>query len=92
MAAERYVDGLVSVFSLRIGEALGLPQKVSARIMYSYDRQEDRRSFTILNNDLSEEMSNKLKSWLEMNIFTDVISDLKSNELDGDHMTQCVGS
>jgi hypothetical protein len=92
MAAKRYVDGLVSVFNLRIGEALGLPQRLSTRIMYSYDRQENRRSFTILNNNLSDEMSDKLKSWLEKNVFTEVIGDLKSNELDGDQMAQCVGA
>ena len=89
MAAERIVDGLVSVFNLRIGEALGLPRRLSTRVMYTYDRQEDRRNFTILNNDMSDEMSVKLKSWLEENIFTDVISDLKSNELEGDLMAGC---
>jgi hypothetical protein len=92
MTAERYVDGLVSVFNLRIGQALGLPRRLSTRVMYTYDRQEDRRHFTILNNDMSDEMSAKLKSWLEENIFTDAISDLKSNELDGDLMDQCVGA
>ena len=90
MAAERYVDVLVSVFNLRIGEALGLPQRLSMRIMFSYDRQKSRRSFTILNNTLSDEMSATLKSWLEHNVFTDVIADLKSNELDGDQMARCV--
>lgn len=74
MAAERYVNGLVSVFNLRIGEALGLPQRLSTRIMYSYDREENRRSFTILNNTLSDEMIAKLIFWLEKNVFTDVQS------------------
>ena len=92
MAAERYLDGLVSVFNLRIGEALGLPQRLSTRIMYSYDREENRRSFTILNNTLSDEMIAKLKFWLEKNVFTDVIGDLESNELDGDQMARCVGA
>ena len=92
MTAERYVDGLVSVFNLRIGQALGLPQRLSTRVMYTYDRQENRRNFTILSRDIPEEMNAKLKSWLEKNIFTDVICDLKSNELDGDRMDQCVGA
>jgi hypothetical protein len=90
MSAERYVDGLVSVFNLRIGQALGLPRRLSTRVMYTYDRQENRRNFTILNNDIPDETNAKLESWLERNIFTDVINDLKSNELDGDHMDQCV--
>jgi hypothetical protein len=92
MSAERYVDGLVSVFNLRIGQALGLPRRLSTRVMYTYDRQENRRNFTILSKDIPDEMSAKLESWLEKNIFTDVINDLKSNELDGDHMDQCVGA
>ncbi len=89
MAAERYVEQLVSVFNLRIGEVLGLPQKLSTRVMYTYDRQENRRNFTILNHELSEEISAKLRSWLERNVFTEVIDDLKSNELDGDLMAGC---
>jgi hypothetical protein len=60
--------------------------------MYTYDRQENRRNFTILSRDIPEEMNAKLKSWPEKNIFTDVISDLKSNELDLDCMDQCVGA
>ena len=92
MTAERHVDGLVSVFNLRIGQALGLPQRLSTRVMYTYDRQENRRNFTILSRDIPEEMNIKLKSWLEKNIFTDVICDLKSNELDGDRIDQCVGA
>ena len=92
MTAERVVDRVVSVFHLRIGEALGLPRRLSTRVVYTYDRQENRRHFTILNRDMSDEMNATLKSWLEKNIFTDVITDLKSNELDGDHMARCVGS
>ena len=92
MTAERVVDRVVSVFHLRIGEALGLPRRLSTRVVYTYDRQENRRHFTILNRDMSDEMNARLKSWLEKNIFTDVITDLNSNELDGDHMARCVGS
>jgi hypothetical protein len=36
--------------------------------MFVYDKKENKKQFTILNRRISEEMSTKIKVWLEANL------------------------
>jgi hypothetical protein len=38
MGSKRFLDKLLSVFDLTICKALGLPESVSTRVMFLYDR------------------------------------------------------
>ena len=87
MGSERLVDDLLSVFDLTICEALGLPESVSTRVMFLYNKERGLKKFLILNNEMPKDLVDKLSTWLEKNIDVHYIaSSLKSNELDADDL------
>jgi hypothetical protein len=85
MGSKRHVNKLLSVFDLTIWEALALPENVSCRVMFIYDKKQKLKRFNILNNGIPKEIHMKLTLWLEQNIcVNDIAFGLKSNELNAD--------
>ena len=85
MGSKRHVNKLLSVFDLKIWEALGLPENVSCRVMFIYDKKQNLKKFNVLKNGMPKEIHRKLTLWLEQNIrVDDVAFGLKSNELNAD--------
>jgi hypothetical protein len=83
----RQVDKLLSVFDLKICEALSLTDTISIRVMFIYDRVEKVRKFVILNDKIKKHTLDKLKLWLEENLdIYYVAHGLESNQLDGDNL------
>ncbi len=66
--SKRCVDKLAVVFALTGHDEIDLPQNLSTRVMFVYDKKENKKQFTILNKRISEEMSTKIKVWLEANL------------------------
>lgn len=79
MAKERHVDKLMSVFSIIIGEDLGLPENVSTQVVFVYNRKANVREFNLIDKEMNEDMTRRITSWLEKNVdVQDVIHGLKS--------------
>ena len=91
MHREREVDRFSTIFDLKIGEALSLPRSVSARVMFTYDRNNMKKEFKILDNRMNAETSNRIKSWLIKNVESyDDICDLYAIEMDADHFAKAM--
>ena len=87
MSKKRHVDKLLSVFDLTVCEALRLPETISIRVMFIYDRVKKVRKFVILNDKLRRQTSDKLSLWLEENVeVSHVAHGLESNLLDADNL------
>jgi hypothetical protein len=79
MAEERYVDKLMSVFSFTAGEALGLPEDVSTQVMFVYNRKANIKEFSLIDEEIPEDMNRRITSWLEKNMDVgDVLHGTKS--------------
>ena len=90
MGTPRHVDNLLSVFDLTACKALDLPESVSRRVIFIYDRKQNIRRFIITGNEVSSDVDSKLRSWLEENIqVDDVAFGLKRNSLDADSFKKC---
>ena len=89
MTTERMVDSLDSVFDLRIHRALNLPESVSTRVMLTYRKIDNRTTFKVVAAKTTEEMKNKITSWLDDHIhFEDLVSHLGCEEIDMDSFTK----
>ena len=89
MNRKREVDRFSTVFDLKIGKALSLPRSVLARVMFTYDRNQMKKEFKILDNKMNADISNKIRSWLMENVDSyDDICDLYAIEMDADHFAK----
>jgi hypothetical protein len=87
MGSERFLDKLLSVFDLTICKALELPESVSTRVMFLYDREGGHKEFLVSNNGLPKDLVDQVTSWLEKNIDAhNITSILKANKLDADDL------
>jgi uridine phosphorylase len=85
MTTERVPDRLDSVFDLRIHKALSLSESVSTRVRLTYSRTESSKKFNVLSEKTTEEMKNKISSWLDTHIAVDdLLCHLGTNEIDMD--------
>jgi hypothetical protein len=66
--SKRCVDKLAVVFALTGHEGLDLPQHLSTRVMFVYDKKENKKQFTVLNRRIPDEMSAKIRVWLESHL------------------------
>jgi hypothetical protein len=83
MENKRYVDKILSVFDLIHCQALGLPEEVSIRVMFVYDRKENIKDFKLLGNTISRESADRINSWLKKNVHNyEMICHSTSNEID----------
>lgn len=91
MEKQRDVKKSLSIFDLRIYKALNLPASILTRVMFLYDRKEDKKEFKVLDNRISPEMRQRIRSWLEENICDyDSIRHYKDNEVDADNFQRAV--
>jgi hypothetical protein len=85
MGSERILDKLLSVFDLTICNAIGLPESVSTRVMFLYDREGGHKKFLVTNNGMPKDLIDQVTSWLEKNVNVhNITSILKNNKLDAD--------
>jgi hypothetical protein len=85
MGSERILDKLLSVFDLTICKAIGLPESVSTRVMFLYDREGGHKKFLVTNNGMPKDLIDQVTSWLEKNVNVHYITSiLKKNKLDAD--------
>jgi hypothetical protein len=85
MGSERFLDKLLSVFDLTICKAIELPESVSTRVIFLYDREGDHKKFLVTNNGLPKDLIERVTSWLEKNVDVhNINSILKKNKLDAD--------
>jgi hypothetical protein len=83
------VDRLDSVFDLRIHKALNLAESVSTRVMLTYSKIDNRTTFKVVAAKTTEEMKNRITSWLDDHIhFEDLVSHLGCEEIDMDSLTR----
>jgi hypothetical protein len=68
MDNKRYVHKVYSIFDLADCEGLLVPQGAGGRVMYVYDKEENRREFRFLGRKVAEEVESKIIVWLEQNI------------------------
>lgn len=78
---DRYVDRFYSVFDIPrhagIDDATPSGRGKATRVMMFYDRAQNRRTFQVLNRDLSEKARKQIEIWLAENTETcDTISGL----------------
>ena len=86
MAKQRYVDKLLAVFDLNTCQTFGMPERVSTQVMFLYDRETDVKEFSLLDSDMTKDMSRRITSWLNENIGVDeVIHYLSAKQLSADH-------
>ena len=91
MQERREVDRYSTIFDLKIGKALSLPKSVSTRVMFTYDKNNMKREFKILDNRMNADISNRIKSWLIKNVESyDDICDLYAIEMDADHFAKAM--
>ena len=84
MGSKRHVDKLMSVFDFKICAKLGLSEAISTRIIFIYDGREQQKEILIANNNIKEDIQEKLKSWIFENIDVQDVMHMKSKELDAD--------
>jgi len=86
---DRTVETLMSVFDLRIQQALHLEKGISTRVFYLYDRKRNIQQFRILGRNMSKDTHSRILAWLTEHVQDhDAISRLIANEMDGDNLTE----
>ena len=89
MGTKRCVEQLLSVFDLKICDALALSKGLSIPVMFTYNKKGKVKRFFILERGLSTEMKGRVTSWLEENIDVDDMTHIsRSGELDADNLTR----
>ena len=68
MASRRFVNNMLSVFDLEIAETLDSSRKITARVIFEYNRRTGLRSFRILSPGIPRSIASKLIMWLEKNV------------------------
>jgi hypothetical protein len=71
MEKKREVVRFLSVFNLNTNKIPHLPEDMSARIMFVYDKLKNIREYKILDSGMTEEMGQRIRSWLDENIEAD---------------------
>jgi len=88
---KRDIDRLLSIFDLKIQKALNLPESVSTRVLFIYDKEGSVKEFKLLSKDLSKEMDTRITAWLMKNMnVDDLISSSSYNDIDADHLPRAV--
>lgn len=68
MGSRRFVNTMLSVFDLEIGESSNAKPAISARVVFEYNRSTGLRSFRILSPGIPGNVVSKLIAWLEKNV------------------------
>lgn len=67
------VDRLFSVFHLTDSHVFASSEGVSTRVVFIFDRQQNKREFKLLNKKIPEELAVKIRSWLMEHVDIDEI-------------------
>jgi hypothetical protein len=68
MGSTRFVNNMLSVFDLEIAETSDASRRISARVVFEYNRRTGLRSFRILSPGIPGSVASKLIAWLEKNV------------------------
>jgi hypothetical protein len=68
MGSKRFVNNMLSVFDLEIAETSDTGRRISARVVFEYNRRTGLRSFRILSPGIPGSVASKLIAWLEKNV------------------------
>lgn len=74
METRRCVDRLFSVFHLSACKAFASSECISTRVVFFYDRHENKREFSLLNHKIPEDVAVGIKAWLAEHIDIDEIN------------------
>ncbi len=73
MDKKRLVHQLSSVFELSDCENLNMTRDGIGRVMFRYDEKENIKEFRLLNDDIPDDVRERIISWLDQNIDVDNI-------------------
>ena len=77
------IHKVMSVFDMRIGNVLDLPDHITIRVMFIYDKESQIKEFRVLDNSISPETKLKIHGWLqEMIVEIKDIQSFCSSEMD----------
>jgi hypothetical protein len=68
MGSRRFVNNMLSVFDLEIAETSDASRRISARVVFEYNRGTGLRSFRILSPGIPGSVASGLIAWLEKNV------------------------
>ena len=71
MDKKRLVHQMLSVFELSDCEDLDVEKNVACRVMFRYDEKQKMKEFRLLNENIPDDLRNRIISWLEKNIDVD---------------------
>ena len=78
---------MCTVFDVNIQHALNLPKNISIRVLLRYDKEKDRKEFTLLTRDMADGIQGRMIEWLEDNLdVSDVIYRRHENALEADQL------
>ena len=62
---------MLSVFELSDCENLNMKRDVKGRVMFRYDGKQNTKEFRLLNEDIPDELRDRIITWLDQNIDVD---------------------
>ena len=78
MSNQRDIDKFFTVFDLVCSDTAGVNGNPSTRIMFLYNRLENKSEFNVLGKNLPEELDRRIHEWLKKNLnINNVLSALK---------------
>lgn len=67
MCESRDIDKFCTIFELINPEATGFHGNVSTRVMFLYNRLENRSEFKVLGKGIPKELDSRIQEWLKKN-------------------------
>ena len=84
---KRNADNLYCIFDLSVCKAMHLSNPISARAILAYDRNENIKNIKILDKDMTQDMRERLSSWLRDNVeVDDILHHIRLEEIDIDEL------
>ncbi len=71
MDKKRLVHKMSSIFELSDCEDLGMKIDVKGRVMFRYDEKHNSKEFRLLNENIPDDLRDRIISWLDQNIDVD---------------------
>ena len=71
MDKKRLVHLMSSIFELSDCENLDVKRDVMGRVMFRYDEKQNTKEFRLLNENISDDLRDRIISWLDQNIDVD---------------------
>ena len=71
MDKKRLVHQMSSIFELSDCENLDVKRDIMSRVMFLYDEKQNIKEFRLLNENIPDDLRDKIISWLDQNIDVD---------------------